>query len=137
MKLKITRFKNIVDGTIGKFEVKDKDNVLFTGYTLEPAGDDTVARGLDQRIPEGIYRIEWYSSPRFKRVLPLLYNEYVPKDRYILIHAGNFPKDTEGCILVGLRYNETGVFESVKALNQLLTYLKPYKPIVEIINDGV
>ena len=38
MLLTITRFKNIYDGTIGKFELSDSNTLLLTGYTLEPAG---------------------------------------------------------------------------------------------------
>ncbi len=31
----------------------------------------------------------------------VLFNDDVPADRYILIHIGNYPKDTDGCILLG------------------------------------
>ena len=30
-----------------------------------------------------------------------LYNDVVPKERYILIHNGNYEKHTKGCILLG------------------------------------
>ena len=72
--------------------------MILKGYTLEPAGGDTTSRGLDRRIPEGMYRIDWHNSPKFGRFLPLVWNNDVPKDRYILIHSGNYPKHTEGCI---------------------------------------
>jgi hypothetical protein len=37
----------------------------------------------------------------------------------ILIHTGNTEDDSEGCIIIGLMYNDTGVLESEMALEQL------------------
>lgn len=121
MKLVIQRTKEINDGTIGEFELIKDNKVVLTGFTLEPAGDDTIQRGRDKRIPAGDYSVEWYDSPRFNRRLPLLYNELVPKDRYILIHAGNFPKHTEGCILLGKYATNEGVFNSLAMLREFLS----------------
>lgn len=135
MKMIIHRYKNIADGTVGKFELVGVNTVLMTGYTLEPAGPDTTERGKDRRIPEGLYSVVWHRSAKFNRVLPVLFNEQVPKDRYIEIHAGNYPKHTEGCILVGKWANDEGVFESVKTLEALLSFIQGKDLEVEIIND--
>ena len=135
MKLQITRFKNIKDGTLGKFELFFNGRIFLEGYTLEPAGPDTTARGKDRRIPAGLYQIVWHRSARFNRVLPVLFNEQVPKDRYLEIHAGNHPKHTEGCILVGKWANDEGVFESVKTLEALLSFIQGKDLEVEIVND--
>ena len=135
MKLTIRRYKDIYDGTLGKFELTGVNTVLMTGYTLESAGPDTTARGKDRRIPAGLYQVAWHKSPKFNRVVPVLYNEQVPKDRYIEIHAGNYPKHTEGCILVGKWANDEGVFESVKTLEALLSFIQGKDLEVEILNE--
>ena len=135
MKLIIKRYKDIYDGTLGKFELVGVNTVLMTGYTLESAGPDTTERGKDRRIPAGIYQVAWYRSPKFNRVVPVLFNERVAKDRYIEIHAGNYPKHTEGCILVGKWANDEGVFESVKTLEALLSFIQGKDLEVEILNE--
>lgn len=138
MKLEIVRFKNINDATIGRFELFDKNGTkVLGGFTLEPAGDDSLLRDRDLRIPAGEYETIWHLSPKFKLTLPLLYNEYVPKDRYILIHAGNYPKDTQGCILLGHSYDESGVYNSKNTLLRFLSLSKNQNLTVKIINEAV
>jgi hypothetical protein len=63
-------------------------------YTLENAA---------KAIPTGVYLVQNSKSPKFKRELPLLWNEKVPAKRGIRIHVGNDAvKDSQGCILVGM-----------------------------------
>ena len=136
MKIKINRFKNIYDGTIGKLTITDDGKRLFECFTLEPAGPDTTERGKDRRIPAGCYKMEWHNSSRQKRMCPLLYNELVPKDRYILIHTGNIPQETSGCILVGDGHNAAGVTNSVRTYNSFFKICTgKHIEFVEISNE--
>nr|DAW45250.1 MAG TPA: hypothetical protein [Caudoviricetes sp.] len=134
MKLLIKRFKDIDDATLGEFKLLKGDELIMTGYTLEPAGEDTIASGKDRRIPQGEYKAIPFESPRFKRTLPLVYNDVVPKSRRILIHHGNFPKDTEGCILLGASYDAKGVYQSRDTLEKFLTLIRGSTLDIEIRN---
>lgn len=55
----------------------------------------------DKMIPDGTYRVKVTYSPKFKRDVPIVYNDEVPESRGIRIHEGNIVQSTKGCILVG------------------------------------
>lgn len=81
---------------------------LFVGdvefcHTLEPA-ESGIAHPA---IPKGIYNVNVVWSPKFKGYYPRLEN--VPSRSGILIHSGNYPKDTLGCILVGFNTIKGGL----------------------------
>lgn len=137
--LEITRISNSADGnsTLGKFKLYDNTNkIVQEGYTLEPGGPDTVQANLDKRIPEGLYNVEWYKSPKYKDTLANLYNDKVSINRRILIHVGNYGKDTLGCILLGNGTNgKDMVTESSKAISEFHKITKQSLPLqVKIIN---
>ncbi len=124
MRLEIKRFKNVFDGTLGRLSIfADNGKELFSCYTLEPRGDDEVRPGLDKRVPQGQYSLRWHDSPRFKRRLLHIYNRQVPQERYILFHIGNYPKDTEGCILLGETCTDKGVLNSRAAFNSFMAIM--------------
>ena len=75
-------------------------------YTLENAS---------KAIPCGLYMVQNSKSPKFKRELPLLWNEKVHANRGIRIHVGNTAKDSQGCILVGMGRNGDKLTESAPA----------------------
>ena len=68
-------------------------------------------------IPAGRYRIAYNYSPKFRRKMPRLLA--VPHFDGILIHAGNDPEDTAGCILVGRNRAVGKVLDSVATFEPL------------------
>ena len=80
--------------TIGELLV-GSEHVCFT---LEPPVKPAGAL-KPYAIPSGTYDVTVRWSPRFDRLMPHVEN--VPGFEGILIHTGNKPEDTEGCLLVG------------------------------------
>lgn len=79
-------------------------------------------------LAPGTYPILMYDSPHFGRLLPWLQN--VPSHDLALMHAGNTPKDTLGCILVGKNKVVGGLVESRKTEDALVAKIESF------INDG-
>ena len=68
-------------------------NGAIVCYTLENAA---------KAIPNGVYMVQNSISPKFKRELPLIWNENVSSTRGVRIHVGNSVKASSGCVLVGM-----------------------------------
>lgn len=72
-------------------------NGAFICYTLENSA---------KAIPEGVYSIQNSHSPKFKRELPLIYNDTnVKASRGVRFHRGNSYKDSSACVLCGMGRN--------------------------------
>lgn len=138
MKLLVKRIPNLPNYTIGRLYI---DGAFFCD-TLED-----VDRGLDScdsleeikkvkvygktAIPKGTYKINMnIVSPKFKDrawakpwcgKLPRL--EDVPGYEGVLIHVGNKPEDTLGCILVGENKVKGQVVNSTATFNKLMSIL--------------
>jgi len=111
----LERFAYGPDATLGRLILPG--TVL---YTIErPWLDNTPFKSC---IPEGVYNVGKYSSPKYPDVWEL---KDVPERTHILIHAANWAKDVQGCIGVGmdLAPGEWWVTYSKNALTILRTLL--------------
>lgn len=90
MNILLQRFERKSDRVLGVMSIGHTP--LYN--TLEPANC----------IPTGTYEVKLTWSPHFKQWLPELMN--VPGRTAIRIHAGNHPRDTKGCILIGQRFRD-------------------------------
>ncbi len=104
--------------TVSEFSISGTD---VNGYILERPGPDTTTSDLRKRIPEGTYYLKWHVSAKFGKhsPVPLLYNSAVAADRYILIHPGNGPDDTDGCLLPGSVRLSDRIGSSVAKYNEI------------------
>ncbi|RDU67263.1 DUF5675 family protein [Helicobacter equorum] len=76
-------------------------------YILERPGPDCIGGELKLRIPSGRYNALWYQEKDVSKLkIPFnantlnLYNSFVAQGRKILIHDGNSPKNSDGCLLI-------------------------------------
>jgi hypothetical protein len=68
-------------------------------------------------VPEGTYRTVLAFSNRYGKIMPRLLN--IPGRDGILIHPGNTPHDTLGCILVGTSQRSNGVLSNSRVAFKL------------------
>jgi hypothetical protein len=134
MKIILNRQKYNENATIGKLKI---NNVEF--YTLEDTKRDTKVYSKT-RIPAGTYEIKLRTfgghHEKYLKMFPefhkgMLWLQNVPNFQDILIHIGNDPEDTKGCILVGMsEANDQFITESKKAYSII------YQDLVQYLNKG-
>lgn len=149
MKLLLKRITKAKEFTLGELYIDGK----FFCYTCEDTD-----RGLTQSmsleliqkikvktatcIPYGKYKITMdvvspkYSNPKYKWAqkygakIPRLLD--VPGYVGVLIHVGNYAKDTDGCLLVGFAKAKNGVLRSTECFHKLMEILLKDKNNIEI-----
>ena len=86
-------------------------------------------------IPRGRYKLIFRMSKRFGKVLPALLD--VPGFEGILIHSGNTPEDTSGCILLGRKRKRGVILSSRYWMMRFMEIVKPVFDKSEEINVTV
>ena len=139
MEITLHRKYKLKDYTIGKLYVdgayvcdtlEDTDRGLYQGMGETWLREKKVPG--QTAIPFGRYRVTLkVQSPKYSKrkayekidgYLPRLLE--VPGYQGVLIHIGNYPKDTEGCILVGYNTKKGAVMNSTQAFWKLYDLLK-------------
>ena len=109
---------------IGTFGVLLIDARVFC-VTLEPP--DLLNASNVSSIPAQQYLCKRYSSTRYPNTFQIM---NVPNRTKVLFHAGNFIKDTEGCVLLARKF---GVLKHTRGV---LNSGETFKQFMEIM-DGV
>lgn len=102
-----------VDDLFECFTLEDKDRILE---------NDGIKVFGDTAIPRGKYKVTIDFSNRFKKNMIHILN--VPKFEGVRIHSGNYPSDTEGCILIGKIRNKDSIGNSRSAVEGLFNKVK-------------
>lgn len=147
--------KNAETSTVGELRVYDeKGENIFSCFTLENKGESTSESGQDKRILAGVYYLRWTSSStnsglaikydywkkanhlekikdgtNKKNIAVWVMSDTIKNHnkRRILIHIGNSPQDTLGCILCGyINGNNGKIGNSTKAINDLFLLFEKY-----------
>ena len=136
MYLEVKEIKKTADSSLSEIRIDG----AFKCFILEDGEREEKIHG-ETRIPRGEYEIKFrsvgghhekylkkFGSDFHKGMLEL---QDAPNFKYILIHIGNYIKDTDGCLLVGESYSLTN--SNYAVWNSRNTY----KEIYPIIRDAL
>ncbi len=134
MQLVLKRFADNGNATIGGLYIGTK----LLCFTLEDEARTTKVKG-ETRIPAGEYEIKYRTvgghnaeyAKKFKNHKGMLELQNVPNFQFILIHIGNYEKDTDGCLLVGVTANSNFTLTS-----STQAYMAVYDLVSEALNKG-
>lgn len=121
MKALLIRLSMDESQTLGRMYLYDGEKQPFTCVTLELPDRDNEQNV--SRIPDGVYRVKKRKSVKYGSHFHIL---DVPDRSYILMHPGNFYRDTRGCVLMGTKFvhidddNKLDVYMSRATVNELL-----------------
>lgn len=135
MVLKVQRYNSSTEHTGGLFFI----NGVFECFTLEDEYREVKVKG-ETRIPNGVYEVTLrneggmnakYDS-RYDFHKGMLWVRDIPNFKYVLIHIGNEPSDTEGCLLLGSTADKDKAFVGGSAI----AYSEAYKKIVKAFENN-
>lgn len=107
--------------TIVRGVISHEQNAIVGHLYINDRFFCTTLENLQKCIPNGFYTLSLTYSPKFKRNLPLI--SVVPNRSGIRIHSGNSSRDSQGCILVGLRDDFYTIKDSRITLKKLIDEL--------------
>ena len=108
-------------------------NSEFYGHTLELAWEDNQKRV--SCIPKGVYEVKKRHTQKSKYKYEHLHILDVPDRELILMHIGNYPKNSKGCILLGNTRALNFVGDSRKAFYKLMYDLGSFEEIELVIKN--
>lgn len=111
----------------------ETNETIFSCYCCENIGPSTDTSKQDKRIVARNYKLSWtdsgknaslartypeYKKPNGRNTAILLSCDELPTfaSRRILIHVGNYPQDTEGCLLFGTVKGKGTVSNSIACI---------------------
>lgn len=101
IRLVLNRLAKLDDRTLGRLIVFDGLKIVGTFTTLElPFRNNEKSKSC---ILSAFYTVEPRTSPKYGK--HLIVNGTAPRE-LILMHHGNYPRDTEGCILIGSDFGD-------------------------------
>ena len=118
-------------GPLGTFGVLSKEGIPICLTCEDPWNNNETGNSC---IPEGTYQCAWHNGPKYQNVWEV---RNVPNRSAILIHWGNTPDDTKGCILVGSSYATLNGLPAVinsKATISMLRAMLPKEFTLKIVN---
>lgn len=110
--------RTVSQGDYGTYGMLIADDTVIA-HTCEDAWEDNAR--MVSCIPAGTYKCVRRESPKYGHHWHVL---GVPKRDLILIHAGNTPEDTNGCILVGDSFMRQKDMTIIGVKNSRLTMAK-------------
>jgi len=125
-KLVLHRLEKLADRTLGRLFVFNGTD-LIAGFTTLELPFRNNARQISS-IPSAFYMVEPRHAEKFGDHLII---KDVPSRDYILFHAGNFPKDTHGCILVGSGFGDA----DKDGLRDITASRKAMAELVKIVTE--
>ena len=129
MKIVINRVQKYSKSIIGELFINDE----FFCYTLELPYRSN--KNFKSCIKAGHYQGEIVYSQKFGTKVIRFDDKNNRKN--ILIHYGNFPEDTDGCIIAGDRYSKNVVGNSRKTLEKLIDRLRGNEVLAFQINNKI